>query len=138
MRARMKAMGLIVMGLLMMSAGTLGAQAPAPAGQTASQFYVAYRAAFDKATKVDELLPYMSAAQKKQIEATPAAERPKMFEFLKMVATLTDVKVTKEEKAGTGATLTATGVDSDKKKQTGTIKIVREGGAWKLGEESWK
>ena len=33
-----------------------------PADQTASDFYMSYRAAFDKATAVEELLPLMSIA----------------------------------------------------------------------------
>lgn len=137
MRTCMKTVGLIVVGMLAISMGTLRAQAPA-AGQTASQFYLDFRAAFDKATKIDDLLPYLSAATKKEINSTPAAERPKQFEFMKMVNTVTDVKITREVKTATGATLTATGIDGDKKKQTGTISILREGGAWKVGQEEWK
>ena len=112
------------------------AQTPAPA-QTATQFYMAYRTAFDKATKVEDLLPFMSADQKKQIQATPAADRAKMFGMMKIMGTYTDVKVLKEERTGDGATLTVEGVDPDKKKSTGKITIVKEGGAWKLGQEFW-
>ena len=112
------------------------AQTPAPA-QTATQFYMAYRAAFDKAAKIEDLLPFMSAASKKEVEATPAADRAKMFGLMKIMGTLTSVKVLKEERAGDGATLTAEGLDTDKKKTTGKITIIKEGGAWKLGAESW-
>ena len=112
--------------------GVLSAQA-----KTATEFYTDYLGVFAKAKSVDQLLPYMSASRRKEIESTPAGERAKMFEFIKMVQP-TGVKVLKEEKTATGATLTTEGVDSDKKKMTGTVVIVREGGAWKIQDESWK
>jgi hypothetical protein len=105
--------------------------------QTASQFYTAYRVAFDKATKIDELLPLMSKKTNDQVAETPAAERGKAFEFIKMVGTVTDVKILKEAKTADGATLTVEALDSDKKKTTGTVKVIKEGGAWKLDSESW-
>jgi hypothetical protein len=111
--------------------------AQAQGEQSATQFYMAYRAAFAKATKVDDLLPYMSKARKAEIEKTPAGERAKMFEFIKEFDTVTQIKVIKEAKTASGVTLSAEGVDGDKKKSTGTIDVVREDGAWKLGKESW-
>ena len=107
------------------------------AGQTASQFYLAYRAAFDKAKSIDELLPFLSKKGAEQVKATPAADRPKMFELMKMMGTLTEVKIIKEAKNGDGATLTVEGVSPDKTKTKGTVEIVKEGGAWKLGGENW-
>ena len=106
--------------------------------QTATQFYVAYRAAFDKAKKVEELFPYMSKATVAEINGTPAAERPGMFDMMKTMGTLTGLNVLSETKTADGATLTAEGMDPDKHKVTGTIAIVKEGGAWKVGSESWK
>jgi hypothetical protein len=114
------------------------AVAPAFAqNQTASQFYLAYRAAFDKAKSVDELLPYLAKTSADQVKATPVAERGQMFQMMKAMGALTDVKILKEAKSGEGATLTAEGIGPDKKKTTGTIEIVKEGGAWKVGKESW-
>jgi hypothetical protein len=110
------------------------AQAPP---QTASDFYLAYRAAFDKAKTIDELIPFMSKDARAEIEATPAAERGKMFELIKMMGALTGVKVLKETKTASGATLTVEALDPDKKKTTGTIEVVRESSAWKIGNESW-
>jgi hypothetical protein len=60
-----------------------------------------------------------------------------MFEMIKMMGTLTNVKIAKETKTATGATLTVNALDSDKKNTTGTIDIVQEGGKWKIGKESW-
>jgi len=126
---------LVAFGLLMTA---LIAPASAQnASQTASQFYLAYRAAFDKAKSIDELLPFLSKKSAERVNATPAGDRPKMFELLKMMGTLSEVKILKEAKAADGATLSVEGVGPDKAKNKGTIEIVKEGGAWKLGEESW-
>jgi len=105
--------------------------------KTASQFYMDYRIAFDKATKIDEVLPYMSKQRADQVAATPADERAKMFEMIKMMGTLTEVKILKEAKTAEGATLTVEALDPEKKKTTGTIKVIKEGGTWKLDGESW-
>jgi len=60
-----------------------------------------------------------------------------MFEMIKMFGH-TDIKVLKEEKGADGSTvLSVEGVDSDKKKSTGQVTIVKEGAAWKIGKESW-
>ena len=123
---------------------TAWAQAPQPKAQTATQFYMAYRTAFDKATKIDSLFPYMAAKNLKQVQATPAADRDKMFGMMKIMGALTELKVTKEEHTPDGgALLTAEGLTTSlsdaakKEKQAGKITIVKEGGAWKLGGEDW-
>jgi hypothetical protein len=41
----------------------------APSPQTASQFYLEYRAAFDKARKLEDILPFMTAQKRQQAEA---------------------------------------------------------------------
>jgi hypothetical protein len=116
-----------------------GAWRQTPPAQTATQFYKTYQAACAKATKVDDLLPYMTADKKKQVEATPAAQRAQMFDMMKMVMSMyTNVTVVKEDHNADGsATLTLSGLDSDKKKETGKVDVVKEGGAWKVGQESW-
>jgi Domain of unknown function (DUF4878) len=106
--------------------------------KTASQFYMDYRTAFDKATKIDDVLPYMSKQRADQVAATPADERAKMFEMIKMMGALTEVKILKEAKTSEGATLTVEALDPEKKKTTGTVKVIKEGDAWKLDGESWK
>jgi hypothetical protein len=107
------------------------------ADQTASQFYLAYRAAFDKAKSIDELLPYMAKKNVDQVKTTPAEQRAKMFGMIKEMGALTGVKILKEAKTADGATLTVEAVGADKAKTTGTIDIVKEGGAWKLSKENW-
>ena len=113
------------------------AAAAQTANQTATEFYMGYRAAFAKAKAIEDVFPYMSKATKAQVEGTPAAERPKMFEFVKeMTTAMKNVKVVKETKTAEGATLTVEGLDG-KEKMTGQIQILKEDGAWKVGKESW-
>jgi hypothetical protein len=134
MRSPRLARFVIVSLLLACTASIAIAQQP----QTASQFYMKYRAAFDKAKTIDEILPFMAKENRAQAEATPAADRAKMFELVKMMNKLTGVKILKEDRAADGSvTLTVEGIDEDKKKNTGKVSIVKEGADWKLGKESW-
>jgi Na+-translocating ferredoxin:NAD+ oxidoreductase RnfG subunit len=111
---------------------------PATAQKTATQFYMDYQAAFAKAKTIDEILPFMSKDHQDEVKKTPAAERAKMFQMIKMMNDYTNVKVTKETKTPTGYTLEVTATDSDKKPAKGTVDIVNEGGAMKIKQESWK
>ena len=114
------------------SAVPLSAQS---AEKTASQFYMEYRAAFEKAQAVEDILPYMSASRRKQVESTPAEERKKMFEAIKIIGALSNVKITKETRTADGASLAVHALDSDKAETTGTITLVKENGAWKIDKE---
>ncbi|MCQ4187920.1 hypothetical protein FK515_30670, partial [Klebsiella pneumoniae] len=50
------------------------------ANQTATEFYMTYRATFAKAKAIEDVMPFMSKEVRSKIESTPAAERPQMFE----------------------------------------------------------
>ena len=103
------------------------------APQSATEFYQAYRKAFAKAQKIEDLLPMMAASRRKQMEKTPADERNMMFGMLKeMTAEQGDVKVLKETATANGAELALQAKDGK-----GTVSLVKEGGAWKLDKESW-
>ena len=111
---------------------------PAPAQtETASQFYMRYRTAFDKAKKIEDLTPFLSKKSLEMVNATPAAERPKFFEMMKMVGSITDVKILKETKTADGALLAVEALGPDKQKTNGKVEVVKEGADWKLGNESW-
>src|SRR6478736_6124085 len=125
---------IVCLPIVLLATTSLVAQAGTP---SASDFYLQYRKAFDAAKKIEDVLPFMSAETTKQIQSTPPAERGQMFEMIKMMGALTNVKITKETKTATGATLTVTAIDSDKTPTIGMIEIVQEGGKWKLGKESW-
>lgn len=117
-----------------LAASTIHAQKP----QSATEFYLAYKAAFDKAKKIEDIYPFMAASRLDQMKSTPAADRAMMFDMIKTMGAVNDVKVLKETASATGATLDVEGVDAAKAKQTGVITLVKEGGAWKLDKESWK
>jgi hypothetical protein len=123
--------------LVFLIAAGVSVTAEQPAKQTASEFYMSYRATFAKAKAIEDVLPFMSKGVRAKIEATPAAERPKMFEFVKeMAGSMTNVKVVKETKTDDGVMLTVEGTDGTDK-MTGQVQIVREADAWKMGRESW-
>ena len=118
-----------------LSLGAISAQAQK---QTGTEFYLAYKAAFDKAKKIEDIYPFMAAKRLAEMKATPAEDRAMMFEMIKGMGAMTGVKVLKETPTATGATLDVEGVGEDKSKQTGTISLVKEAGAWKVDKESWK
>jgi len=104
---------------------------------TPTQFYTKFREAFDKAKSIDDLLPYMSKQNVDQVKATPEKDRAPMFEMMHEMGVVKNLKVTKETKTATGATLQAEGLGPDGAATHGTIEIISEGGAWKVGNESW-
>ena len=107
---RITSIGKLCVCLLLVAASVpaLRAQAPAPApaNDTPTQFYTRYLGVFAKATKIEQVLPFMTAARVKEVNTMPADERPKMFEFVKML-TATDVKVTKATTTATGCLIRA-------------------------------
>ena len=121
-----------VVVVVLAGVAALGAQA-----QTASDFYTSYRAAFAKAKAIEQMFPLISKDMRAEIEKTPAAERPKMFEFVKEMSTsMKGVKVVKETKNDAGVMLTVEALDGTSK-MAGQVQIVKEGDAWKMGKESW-
>lgn len=119
--------------MLAVASATTAAQAE----QTATDFYMKYRAAVTKAKAIEDLFPMVSKEMKAQVEATPKDQRPMMFDFMKeMSKSMTGVKVVKETKTDDGVMLTVEAMDG-KEKMTGQIKVVKEGGAWKMSKESW-
>jgi len=130
-RVRVAAVALVAVSL-----GLTALQAQKP--QSGTEFYLAYKAAFDKAKKIEDIYPYMAKERLAQMKETPAADRAMMFDMIKEMGAVTGVKVLKETATPTGATLDVEGVGAGKTKQTGTITLVKEAGAWKIDKESWK
>lgn len=108
-----------------------------PAEQTATQFYMTYRAAFQKAKTIDDLLPFVAKTMREQLAATPAAERETIFGLIKALDQYTEVKVVQETKTATGASLNVEALDGDKKKSKATVQMVKENGSWKVFGEDW-
>ena len=117
----------------------VGQNAPAPAKETASQFYLRYRALIPAATSVQQVVEHWSSDQREDFKAAPANQRPDL-DFVKSVtAATTNVKVIKESSTPNYATLDVEGV-MDGKPVTATIDLVRENGLWKIasGPERWR
>jgi hypothetical protein len=112
---------------------------PAASYTTGSEFYLAYRAAFDRATSFDDLLPWAARARRDQIANAPADERAEAFTMVKMFDDRVNVTVVKETPSPNGAELQVEGISAERRgKATGVITLVKEDGAWKIDRESWK
>lgn len=106
--------------------------------QTAVEYYLAYRAVLAKATSVDDIKPWHSKATRARMDATPKDEAAMMFDIVKMLGDVTDLKVVKETKTDAGVTLQVEALDAEKAKTTGEVFLVREDGGWKLERERWR
>jgi hypothetical protein len=113
-------------------------QAQPAAQKTAGAAFLEYRAVFEKAKAVDEILPFQSKDVRAQILKTPAAERKQMFEMMKAFSDARGIKVIKEAKNAAGVELAVEGKAGDGKVAKGTIQMVQEEGAWKIAKEDWK
>ena len=118
------------------AAKTPAAAAPA-AAQTPTEAYMAYRAAFDKATKMDDIKPFQSKKVRAEMDAQKPADAADFFKMIKSMSTMTSVKVVKETLTHTGATLMVDAVNPQKVKMACEVTLVKEGGAWKIANENW-
>jgi len=123
-----------LVGALMLLALPVAAQ---KAAQTPTQFYTEYRDVWLKAKSIDPVLPCIAKANRAEIEATPKDKRQMMFNVMKMMDNVTNVKVVKETRHGDGYVLHMTAMDLDRKPMKGTAHIIMEGGAMKLMKETW-
>ena len=117
----------------------LSQQQPAPANETASQFYLRYRAAVPGATDLQQIVEYWSSDERQEFNAAPAAQRPDL-EFVKsFFRSVSNVKVVKESATPNNATLEIEGVMEGKPVKA-TVQIVREKEGWKIGSgpERWQ
>jgi len=125
--------------LLMVVCAVPALAQPASSYTNGSEFYLAYRAAFDKATSIDELLPWVAKGRVEQIAKAPIEERQQAFAMIKTFDDRTNVTVIKETASATGAELQVEGISAEGRgKATGVITLVKEAGAWRIERESWK
>ncbi len=106
--------------------------------KTASQVFLEYRAVFEKAKSIDEILPFMGKSVIAQIMKTPPAERKQMFEMMQMMSDTRGVKVVKETPNPQGVELSVEGTTPERKKSTGAVQMIKEGNAWKVDKEKWQ
>lgn len=99
--------------------------------------YLDLRAAVAKATSPEAVLPYLSATYRRVVTGLPAAERDGWLQRLKRVPP-PGVKVQAQALAGDRCALGAVTRDTAHVKWSGRVELVREGGAWKLADETWR
>ena len=87
---------------------------------------------------MDSLLNYIAKDSRRSFEAMPAEQRKSMFDVMKQMGTIRNLKVVKETKTADGFVLEVTGIGPDNKPATGTVEIVWEGPAMKLKKEAWR
>ena len=103
--------------------------------KTGTQFYNEYRAAYAKAKGFNDMMPWMSKAQNDKLASIPPTQQKALWDINKQMD-VKDVKVVKETATADGATLEITGTGPENTMIKGTVKLVKEGGAWKWdGEE---
>lgn len=109
---------------------------PAADEKTGTQVYLDYRAALQKATKLEEILPYMSAEYRQMLQSQPK-DAALWLGRLREGTPVKDLKVTKETIDGDKCTVEGTGTSARGNAIHGKIHLVKEGGAWKIDEEAW-
>jgi hypothetical protein len=105
--------------------------------KTPSQVYLEYRAAFEQATSLEALRPYLAAPVLGQVDAVPPTERPKLLDAMKVINAAFQVHVTADTATPEGHVLIVDGVDGAGKPIRGTVDLVKEAGRWKIAKESW-
>jgi hypothetical protein len=118
--------------------GACGGSTP-PATDAASargpgDAYVDYVAAIGNAGTLREVLPHLSAGGRQRLASD--------LETLKTKVPAGRLKIVDERRDGERATVTVAGTLQDRtgkeRPATGTVVMVREDGAWKVDQESWK
>lgn len=115
--------------------------------ETPGEIYMKYHKVLLDASNVQAIVPFMCKRVVNEINSTPEGERNMMFEVMKGMTPRT-VQVTAESAKGDEATVKvtggspptpdATGTNLREEKSEGSVKFIREDGAWKIDKESWK
>ncbi len=121
-----------LLAAFMIAAVSLAAQP-----KTGTQFFSEYRAACAKAKGFAEVASWMSKSEREKLAAMTPEQQKAMWDLGKQAETmLRNVKVVKETPTADGAVLEVTGIGPDNQPFKETVKLVKEGGAWKWnGEE---
>src|SRR5205823_13176493 len=108
-----------------------GTPLPAGGGDPAKAYL-----AFDKAVAAGDMAAVKRGVSAEQAKEMGSEDFKKMFPLMQALRAK-NVKITGGTIDGDTATLLATGKD-ESGASTGTITMVREGGAWKVKGEEWK
>lgn len=108
------------------------------ARQKATRAYTEYRDTLARATKIEEVLPFLVQQRRAEIERATAEERTRGFGFLKSSAEVVELTVVSETATESGARLDVRAVAGTGEDTTGTVEMVKEDGVFRVGKESWE
>ena len=114
------------------SAAAQAIDAPGSPGRT----YLDMRTAVEKASSPDAVVPYLSANYRRVVAGLPKVERDGWLARLKRTPPVPP-KLQAQALAGDRCALGVVARDASHVKWSGRVEMVREGGAWKLADESW-
>lgn len=124
---------------LILAAGLVVAAEPA---DEAWKAYQAYRTAFTEAASIDELVPLLAAERAAQVKDTPEDEKGMMFAMIQeMSKGMSELEVVGTTVEGDMVVFEVKGAQNDGAAVvplTGTVTMVREGGIFKVSQESFK
>jgi hypothetical protein len=107
-------------------------------GGKASGTYKEYREALAKATKVEEVLPFLARESRARVEKTPEDQRSRVLAIIKLSSEeILELTVVRETKTETGTRLDVRGITGSGEDATGTVDMVREEGTFRVGKEDW-
>jgi len=141
MRSLRRAILLMAVFVSATPALSLATASHAQSPETATQFYLRWRAAALKAKSMDEITPFWTADTVKQFNMEPESARAGTVTMLKRIFDgQTDVRVVEETATPAGARLSLEGLDKAHKPIVSSVDLVKENGAWKVtaAVEQWK
>lgn len=110
--------------------------------ETATQFYLRWRATALNATSIREITPFCTTETIDEVNMLPddSARAETLAMVKRLVRMQTDVTVVKETATPNGATLSLEAVDRDRKPVISSVDIVKEDGGWRItaAVEQWK
>ncbi|CAG0956320.1 hypothetical protein BURK1_00471 [Burkholderiales bacterium] len=98
--------------------------------------YLDLRAAAAQAKAADGVMARLSSNYRRVVSNLPRAEREGWFQRFRRFPP-SPVHVQAQAIAGDRCTLGAVARDASRVKWSGRIELLREGGAWKLADETW-
>ena len=105
--------------------------------QTPSALYLAYRAAFDSARTLDDVVLYLARETREMVARLSPEDRIRMFDTLKIMALLRDVTIVGEGEQEDGYVLVVEARPPEGGWMDGTIVMTNENG-WKVVRENWR
>ena len=127
---------LFALSLALLAAPACGGSTPAAneaAASRPSDVYTAYLSAVGNAGSIKEVHPFLSALAQKRAAGD--------LEALKARVPGGRLKILDEQIQGERATVMVSGTLQKQGKElpaTGTVQLIREGGGWKVDQESWE